>query len=1129
MSNDKSNDDKPRQRIAVIGGGVSGLSAAWHLSENSSGEYEVVVFEAEDRLGGHAHTVNVSLDDDSNNVDVDIGFMVYNDANYPNMTEWFRSMSSSSSETANNNETERETETTAGPEEEDTDMSLSVSLDRGETLEWSSSGGLNGLFAKRGQLFDGKFRSMIRDMTRFHREAPKLLLLHGDDPRRLVTVRQYLRQNGYSGAFNTYYLLPMMAALWSASMEDVLQFPAVQLIGFLCNHRMLQLFGRPQWKTVKGRSQTYTKRVQEILGEKQIRLSTPIVSMKKIGGSGGKNNNNNGNNQQHKYELFGNNSNSAGVFDQVVFACHTDAAAAILKPSASELIDTNDNDSLLAHIELVDLLTNIEYADNVVYLHSDPKLMPRRKRAWASWNCLGDSKNIEAALGGGSGNVNDGDDNDDAGSKNGNKNKHSGAFEGAESGFGNTKSKNENNNDGETSNTKETAATTTPNKGGDGQRMKAVYVTYWLNRLQNLNVATNIFVSLNPHQVPDPNLTHKRTVLAHPQFTTATMQARKKLAETHQGRNGFWFCGAWQGYGFHEDGCRSGFEVATELSGVTLPWVANANEQQSAQPAQNGGGSQETQTALMVLPPPNLAASSLQKSLLGRLYEKFSHDLPVALCKRFMLFFLKAAVQHGKLKLKFNDGTLLEFGDGSACGLGDSSPVTMRVFDEWVFVKIAWEYDLGLARSYMAGHFVIEPLEKVSEYNPVLRPASEQDETTQACGDPVGLTRLLLLLMGNRDRVLFGQHTPNTSYKGYSGANPVNAGPYIISKIGSFLNFLRYRLTMDNSERGGSLKNIHAHYDLSNDLFTSFLDKETLMYSSAIYNAVKAPAPQKGLVFRGTLEEAQWRKLDTLLDRAQVQPGQEVLDIGFGWGGLSLHAAKKYGCKVTGITLSVEQRALAMERVKKEGLEDLITFEVIDYRTFARKKENLGRFDRVLSCEMIEAVGHDHLGEFYWVVEQVLAPDGILVMEAITTTEERYENYLRSTDFINTIIFPGSCCPCLHALVDAAYKGSRLTLEHIDNIGLHYAQTLADWRRRFNANEKLVRSLGFDDIFIRAWNYYLSYCEAGFYARNVNCLILVFARNGCASLTPLYETRACTQLPALTESDVSNWISEAGN
>ena len=176
---------------------------------------------------------------------------------------------------------------------------------------------------------------------------------------------------------------------------------------------------------------------------------------------------------------------------------------------------------------------------------------------------------------------------------------------------------------------------------------------------------------------------------------------------------------------------------------------------------------------------------------------------------------------------------------------------------------------------------------------------------------------------------------------------------------------------------------------------------------------------------------------------------------------------------------------------------------------------------------MIEAVGHEHLTEFYWAVEQVLKPDGILVMEAITTAEERYEEYLRSTDFINTIIFPGSCCPSLHALVDAAYKGSRLTLEHVDNIGMHYAHTLADWRRRFNANEELVRGLGFDDIFFRAWNYYFCYCEAGFYARNVSCLILVFARQGCTGLSQLHETRALTQMPALTDKEIQNWMSEA--
>ena len=258
----------------------------------------------------------------------------------------------------------------------------------------------------------------------------------------------------------------------------------------------------------------------------------------------------------------------------------------------------------------------------------------------------------------------------------------------------------------------------------------------------------------------------------------------------------------------------------------------------------------------------------------------------------------------------------------------------------------------------------------------------------------------------------------------------------------------------------------------------------------------------------------------------RCNPAKLCWTLALGGEDLAIHAAKKYGCKVTGITLSVEQKALAEKRVKEQGLESLMTFEIVDYRTFARRPENRGKFDRVLSCEMIEAVGHAHIGEFFWAVEQVLAHDGVLVMEAITTPEQRYETYIRSTDFINTIIFPGSCCPSLHALVDAAYQQSSLTLEHIDNIGLHYAQTLAEWRRRFNASEATVRRLGFDDVFLRAWNYYLTYCEAGFFSQTENCLILVFARPGCQAIVPLSETRSVTQSPAFTARQTSNWLTD---
>ena len=1002
---------KEEQKVAVIGGGVSGLAAAWHLHENTP--HQVDLFESEASLGGHAHTTKVRTSNSNHDIDVDVGFMVFNDTNYPNMVEWFKSL---------------------GVTAENSDMSLSVSLDQGKTVEWSS----NSLFAKSSQIASPAFYQFFFEMLRFNQQAASILLLDDKDPRKHVTTLQYLRQNNYSSSFCTYYLLPMMAALWSASMEDVLQFPAAQLIGFLCNHKMLQLFQRPQWKTVAGRSQQYTNKLASIFGE-SAHVSTPITKVV---------------HEKDQYTLYTENDRCVGTYDQVVFACHP--------PTARQILLNGGSTSMV----VLRLLQQIEYADNIVYVHSDPKLMPQRKAAWASWNCLGKSKYLNVS----SNNVKKGE-----------------AFEGGESGFGNK------------GNEKHVRF-----QGLEGEqgRMKAVYVTYWLNKLQNLDCPDDIFVSLNPHQAPVASQTHKQLNWSHPQFTPQTLQARQSLKEMN-GQDGLWFCGAWQGYGFHEDGCRSGFETATALSGVPLPW---------------------TNRAIPVLPPPDLSLIKSQTTLWGSMQRKIFHDIPVSLCKAFVIHFLRQAIQYGRLIVKCNDGSEITFGDGTLCGC-DAQPVVLRVFDPWFFVKVATEYDLGLARSYMSGHFNIEPLDSTEKYHPVIKPRDSRDEANVVLGDPIGLTRLFLLIIGNRDHP--SNFLPRRAGKGHKYANALtNASGLLVSKVGSFLNYLYYKIRMDNSERGGSLKNIHAHYDLSNDLFRTFLDRETLMYSSAIYDAVTAPSPYSGLVFRGTLEQAQWRKLDTLLDRAQVKPGQTLLDIGFGWGGLSLHAAQKYGCQVTGITLSVEQKALAEERVAKMGLQDLITFEVIDYRTFARKPDNRGKFDRVLSCEMIEAVGHKYLGDFFWGVEQVLKPDGILVMEAITTPEQRYETYLRSTDFINTIIFPGSCCPSLHALVDAAYKNSCLTLEHIDNIGLHYAETLAEWRRRFNARETYVRSLGFDDIFLRVWNYYLTYCEAGFFSQTENCLILVFSRQGCSALAPLCETRSVTQSTRFSDKEIQEWLEE---
>lgn len=696
-----------------------------------------------------------------------------------------------------------------------------------------------------------------------------------------------------------------------------------------------------------GRSQSYTLKIKELLGANG-HVASPIVAAKKQTGFG--------------YELFTTDDKPVGIYDEVIFACHPPTAAKIL-----------ERDETAAPKELVDLLSKIEYADNAVYVHSDPNLMPKRRHAWASWNCIGDSELLSVHK------INTA---------------HKGeSMEGGESGFGHHLEKPkatsvDHSNGHPNGNSNGQGQLGPPLEGKDG-RMKAVYVTYWLNRLQNLKTKKEIFVSLNPHEKPEPSLTHQRLVLAHPQFNATTLQARKKLEEVYQGNDGLWFCGAWAGHGFHEDGCRSGFDISTRLTKVPLPWCDQST---------------------MVAAAPDLSSVHAAKGLfsgISQLYKKLTYDLPVWICQQLVYSFLRRAIQKGQLVIKLNDGSKVSFGDGTP-GVYDKSPVTLRVFDPWFFVKTAMEYDLGLARSYMAGYFVVEPLANAKEYHPVIRSHGSKDETTIVLGDPLGLIRFFLLVIENRDDYSSG-HVPRKAGKGRSYANAVNnASGLLFSHIGSMINYLRYKLIMDNSERGGSLKNIHAHYDLSNDLFTSFLDTETLIYSSAIYDAIEPPGGRPGLVFRGTLEEAQWRKLDTLLDRAQIKKGQTVLDIGFGWGGLSIHAAKKYGCKVIGITLSVEQKVLAEERVKKQGLDHIIAFEVIDYRIFARRPENLGRFDRVVCCEMIEAVGHNHLPEYFWAVEQVLKRDGILVMEAITTPEERYETYRHSADFINTIIFPVS-------------------------------------------------------------------------------------------------------------------------
>ncbi len=285
---------------------------------------------------------------------------------------------------------------------------------------------------------------------------------------------------------------------------------------------------------------------------------------------------------------------------------------------------------------------------------------------------------------------------------------------------------------------------------------------------------------------------------------------------------------------------------------------------------------------------------------------------------------------------------------------------------------------------------------------------------------------------------------------------------------------------------GRSKRNIGAHYDLSNELYALFLD-ETMTYSAAYFDGPTV-----------SLEQAQEAKYARLAGRIRLGADDHVLEIGCGWGGFASYAARTFGCRVTGITLSEEQAVYARDRMRREGLDHLVDIEVVDYRQVR------GRFDRIVSIEMLEAVGHRYLDTYFAAIDRLLAPDGLAAIQVITIPEQRYDAYRRRPDFIQRYIFPGGHLPSLEAMAGSMGDASELYVEHSENIGVHYAETLRRWRERFLANVDEVERLGFDRRFVRMWEFYLAYCEGAFLARYINDLQLVLTRpmNGALGVGP---------------------------
>jgi len=290
---------------------------------------------------------------------------------------------------------------------------------------------------------------------------------------------------------------------------------------------------------------------------------------------------------------------------------------------------------------------------------------------------------------------------------------------------------------------------------------------------------------------------------------------------------------------------------------------------------------------------------------------------------------------------------------------------------------------------------------------------------------------------------------------------------------------------LNRNTRAGSQRNIAAHYDLGNELFEQFLDP-TMMYSAAMFTS-----PEQDL------EQAQLNKLERICEKLDLQPDDHLLEIGTGWGSMALYAAARYGCRVTTTTLSREQFAYTQQRIEKQGLQDRITLLLKDYRDLE------GQFDKLVSIEMIEAVGHDFLPTYFRQCSRLLKDDGLMLLQAITIRDQRYEQARRNVDFIQRYIFPGGALPSLQRMLNVASQDTDMNLLHMEDFGEHYARTLRLWHENFRRARSELERHGYDDYFYRLWEFYLCYCEGGFIERAIGTAQLLLAKPD-ARRKPLY-------------------------
>lgn len=417
-------------KIAVIGSGISGLSSAWLLNRTEG--HEVTIFESMDYLGGHSNTVDVTLNGITHPVDT--GFLVHNPNTYPNLIAFLKLLN---------------------VEVIESDMTFSVKLGE-RKIEWAGTN-LKTVFSQKKNLVSPSFWKMILDIMHFNKNVHAYLEY---SRHKKLSLGDLLTEKKYSREFCDWYLIPMGAAIWSTSTEDMRKFPAENFIQFGINHSLFQVEGRPVWRTIKNGSREYVKKIAQDLP--RIHLNEPVISVKR------------------GTQIEVTTSKRVETFDKIIFATHTDITAKILQDQSAQEKQ---------------ILENVEYSENIAYLHYDESHLPDSKNVWSAWNYFSET---------------------------------------------------------------------------DAQSKQAVAVSYLISKLQPLPFQEPIVVTLNPMRTPDPAKTIKKIIYHHPLFDQKAIDAQRMLLDI-QGKNNTYFAGAWCGYGFHEDGLKSGIAVAKML-GASVPW-----------------------------------------------------------------------------------------------------------------------------------------------------------------------------------------------------------------------------------------------------------------------------------------------------------------------------------------------------------------------------------------------------------------------------------------------------------------------------------------------------------------------------------------------------------------------------